>query len=241
MSSEAFLRRFHAAHAGITSRVLARGGSYERLAARVPAGARVLELACGDGYLLERLPAGAVGLDVSREELALARRPVVQGRAQALPFADAAFDAVVCHLAFMLMDDAARVAAEIDRVLVPGGAFHAALGGGPTADGADAFHRFLALARPSGPRLGDPRAKSEAGWRELFGGWDIAFERWTIDLSGTLDEVWAFLSASYQAHADVRTALAAEFGERLPCTVVIWYASARKPAYDDRPRGITHG
>jgi SAM-dependent methyltransferase len=220
VASEAFLRRFHAAHAGITSRVLARGGSYEQLAAKVAGAARVLDLGCGDRVI------GTVGVDLSREEAALARRPCVQGRAQQLPFADGAFDAVVSHLAFMLMDEPEAVVAELARVLVPGGGFHAVLGGGPTATGDDAFHRFLALARPRGPALGDPRTKSEAGWHALFAGWRVDFERWEIDLSGPVDEVWAFLASSYQPHDDVRARLAAEFGPRLPCTLVMWCATA---------------
>jgi SAM-dependent methyltransferase len=241
LTSEAFLRQFHAANAGITSRVLARGGSYERLAARVGAmvdndvarddleerrAQRVLDLGCGDGYLLSLLGPHAIGVDISRDELARARHPRVQARAQALPFADGAFDAVVSHLAFMLMDEPEQIVDELARVLVPGGAFHAVLGGGPTADGCDAFHRFLELARPHGPALGDPRAKTEAGWRALFAGWQVDFERWPIDLGGSITEVWAFLSSSYQSHTDVRAALAQEFGDHVPCTVVMWCATA---------------
>jgi SAM-dependent methyltransferase len=219
--SEADVRAFHAAHAGITARVYARGGSYARLAAR--ASGRVLDLGCGDACL------GTVGIDVSRDELQRGHGPRVQGRAQVLPFRDGAFDHVVSHLAFMLMDDIARVVAELHRVLVPGGTFHAVLGGGPTGDGDDAFHRFLALAKPRGPRLGDPRAAHEAGWRSLFAGWMLApWERWAVDLSGPLDEVYAFLASGYQAHDDVRDVLRAQFGERAPCTVALYYATATR-------------
>ena len=74
---EAWLRRFHAATPGITSAALARGGTYHRLAALVPAGARVLDLGAGDGYLCELLAtrgAWAVGVDISQEELDRLRR-----------------------------------------------------------------------------------------------------------------------------------------------------------------------
>jgi SAM-dependent methyltransferase len=226
------LRRFHAVHAGATSHALVRTGIYARFAHRIPLDARVLDLACGDGPLLAHLPPTAIGLDVSREELGSLRR-VVQGRAQALPFVDAAFDIVTCHLAFMLFDDIERVVAELARVLAPGGRFIALLGGGPTADGDDAFHRFLGLLAPhaaAAPRFGDPRAKSEAGWRELFTHWgSVTFERWELDASGTLDEVWAFLGASYQLPATAAPAIRAQLAEafpgpQVPCRIVTWYA-----------------
>ena len=224
-------------HPGITGHAVARAGSYARLAARVPAGARVLDLACGDGVLLTQLGPRAIGIDLSREELGRTPRSV-QGRAQALPFADASFDACTCHLAFMLFDAVEHVVTELARVLVPGGAFFALLGGGPTADGDDAFHRFLEILAPHVPaplRLGDPRAKTEAGWQVLFAGWGaISFERWELDLGGTFDEVWAFVGASYEVPAGVagqiRDELAAatldltDATGRIPCTAVTWLA-----------------
>ena len=232
---EAELRRFHAARPGVTARGLARGGSYERLWARV-SGRRVLDLACGD-----RVMPGAIGVDLSREELARAAAEsarthspgtLVQARAQALPFADASFDAAVCHLALMLFDDLPRVVAELARVLAPGATFHALVGGGPTGDGRDAFHAF-AERLPIGGGAGDPRANRQAGWHELFAGWrDITFERWPIDLTGSFDDVWAFLGSSYQL-ADpepARAALRAEFPlDPVPCTVVTYYGRARLP------------
>ncbi|MDX2088498.1 MAG: class I SAM-dependent methyltransferase [Kofleriaceae bacterium] len=233
---ELFLRRFHAAHPGATSHALARTGSYARFAARIPRDARVLDLACGDGPLLAHLPPTAIGLDLSREELGDLPR-VVQGRAQALPFVDGAFEVVTCHLAFMLFDDVARVVTELARVLASGGRFIALLGGGPTAHGHDAFHHFLDLLAPhavAALRFGDPRATSESGWRELFAGWHApTFERWELDASGTLDEVWAFLGASYQLPARqapaIRAQLADAFpGPRVPCRIVTWYAEIRR-------------
>jgi SAM-dependent methyltransferase len=243
---ERWIRAFHDAQPGITSRALARAGSYERLAAKVPRDARVLDLACGDGTLLARLGSRAVGIDVSRGELDRARDTsanLVQARAQELPFADASFDAATCHLAFMLFDDIELVVAELARVLRPGAPFVALLGGGPTADGHDAFHRFLDLltrTKAAGPAAdplitrSDRRASTEAGWRELFAGWrDITFERWPLDLGGSFDDVWTFLSSAYQFradyHDDVRTQLRRAFpGERVPCSVVTYCATVTR-------------
>jgi SAM-dependent methyltransferase len=231
---EAFLRRFHADRPGITSAAFAGrpivgqvGDSYDQLAAAVPRG-RVLDLGCGDAYLLGKLGPRAVGVDLAP----FPGRHVVAGRAQALPFAAGAFDACVCHLAFMLFDELDRVVGELRRVVVPGGRFAAVLGGGPTAvaHDDDAFHRFLALAAPGGPRLGDRRAASEAGWRDLFGR-APTFTRLEADLSAPFEDVWRFLGASYQlAAADapgVHAALAAHYADRprVVCRVVLWLAT----------------
>lgn len=226
-----------------------RAGSYDRLIAAVPPGARVLDLGCGDTYLVSRLGPRAIGLDLApacgREGGAAA---IVAGRAQVLPFADRAFEACVCHLAFMLFDELEQVASELRRVVVPGGVFAAVLGGGPTAGGAeeaeddadDAFRRFLAIAAPRGGGFGDRRASTEAGWRELFGCRDAPggaggprFERFVVDLSGPFAEVWRFLGASYQLSAGdapvIRARLEAAYADRavVPCRVVMWLASIR--------------
>ncbi len=240
MTGERFLRAFHAGRPGVTSQAFARGGSYARLAARIAPGARVLDLACGDGALLAHLDERAVGpravgIDVSIDELRTLTR-TAQARAQALPFADHSFDVVACHLAFMLFDELPQVVAELERVLVPGGELLAVLGGGPTADGDDAFHRFLAILDqgPSqAPRLGDRRARSEPGWRELMPGWQHEpFERWQLDLGGRFDEVWKVLGSSYElgtrANA-IRDALRASCGEHVPCSVVMYLARATTP------------
>ena len=153
---------------------------------------------------------------------------MIQARAEALPFAARSFDVAVSHLAFMLFADAAAVARELARVLRPGAPFVATLGGGPTAHGNDAFHRFLALAQFRAPRQGDPRAKTEAGWRALFGQ-PVTFERHELDAGGTADEVWDFLAAvaAYELAtvdaAPIRAALATPGHSE--CRAVIWIAT----------------
>jgi SAM-dependent methyltransferase len=237
--SEVFLRAFHATHAGKMSKAFVRGGSYDRLAALLPASARVLDLGCGDGALLERLGPQAVGIDLSRDELVLARGRVAQARAQELPIADGSIDICTCHLAFMLFDEPERVVAELARVLAPGGEFVAVLGGGPVASGEpDAFHRFLTIldrAPRAAPRFGDPRTRNDVGWRELFAGWRIApFERWELDLGGSFDDVWSFLSASYELASDAEQAVRDELyravGQQTACRVVVFLARAVKKA-----------
>jgi SAM-dependent methyltransferase len=238
------LRAFHDARPGLTSAALAATDSYARLAATVPHG-RVLDLGCGDGHLCALLGDRAMGVDLSHGEAAAARARgarVVQARASQLPFAAHAFDAAVSHLAFLLFDDAGAVAGELARVLVPGGSFAATLGGGPVAaphDGqGDAFHTFLALLGSSAsPRLGDPRARGEAGCRELFAGWsEPVLERHVVELSD-FASAWQFLGASYELSPDdaprVRDELHAWWiahPAQQRCSIVTWLATVRLPA-----------
>lgn len=96
-------------------------------------GLRVLDLACGSGAFLGDLRrtfprATIAGLDLSRAYLAEARRrsgvdALVQAPAERLPFADGGFDAVSCIFLFHELPPRVRprVAAEIARVLKPGG------------------------------------------------------------------------------------------------------------------------
>ena len=205
-----------------TSRGFARGGSYERLAAL--ATGRVLDLACGD----RGGPAG-IGYDASLAALRAATGLRVCGDARALPFADRTFDAVVCHLAFMLFADPARVVAELARVLAPGGRFFAILGGGPTAAGGDA----LAWFADRQPRSALPARLTEARWAVLFAGWSLApWERWELELSGSHDDVCATLEAANDAAIDpaTRADLRAAFPALpVPCRSVLWLAEARTP------------
>lgn len=93
---------------------------------------RVLDVACGTGTLAcaaaRRTGGGGrvVGLDISEEMLAVARRehPGIDwrlGRAEALPFEPHSFDVVVSQFGFMFFEDQAAALGEMMRVLRPGG------------------------------------------------------------------------------------------------------------------------
>jgi demethylmenaquinone methyltransferase / 2-methoxy-6-polyprenyl-1,4-benzoquinol methylase len=96
----------------------------------VPAGARVLDLACGTGDLCRDL-AGAgvfpVGLDFSAGMLAAARTdaPLVRGDGVALPVPDGALDGISCGFALRNFVDLDTVFRECARTLRPGGRFAA--------------------------------------------------------------------------------------------------------------------
>lgn len=89
-------------------------------------GERVLDVASGTGMLGKTLaPSGAhvVGLDYTPAMMEGTRphyAELVLGDAHAMPFDDATFDAVVCRQGIQFMD-APRAAAEMARVVRPGG------------------------------------------------------------------------------------------------------------------------
>jgi SAM-dependent methyltransferase len=98
-------------------------------------GREVLELGCGAaqfGIALARRGARMTGIDLSAVQLGFARTAVaaagvdfalVEGSAEALPFADAAFDVVFCDHGAMGFSDPRLVVPEVARVLRPGGRF----------------------------------------------------------------------------------------------------------------------
>ncbi len=93
---------------------------------RLPAGARVIDVACGTGDLcneLERAGHRPVGVDFSLGMLAHATTtaPLVQGDAIRLPFADASVDGVTSGFALRNVTDLETVFDEIRRVLRPAG------------------------------------------------------------------------------------------------------------------------
>lgn len=237
MTPDEFLRAYHARYPGATAAAFARGAitdgrsSYDLLADGVRPGERVLDLGCGDGYLLERMiqrghPAELLcGIDMSTDELGAARcRPPLAGvqllceRADELSLASGSIDRVVSHLAFMLMTDIDQVVAEIARVLRPGGRLCTVVGGGP-GEG-DAFELYLELFRDAyakvetrAPRLGNPRTRDAIGLSELMGpatGFAPHIEEsaHALCLDGTAEAVWESIGTTYEILAFDEAAVA---------------------------------
>lgn len=208
-----WLIQWHNAHPGATSSAFASAqpSSYALLAEQVRPGDLVLDLACGDGFLLEQMRArGAatlIGVDASPGELAAARArlgPGVdlrQGLAQTLPLPDASVDLVSCHLALMLMNPVEPVIAELARVLRPGGRFAAVLPGpGAPADAWSMVIRRVSGLDFQGPRLSDRRVyEPEALLRLLSPLGAIEVRELLLDVSGDADALWRLFLLSYDA------------------------------------------
>ena len=118
---------------GVIAKTIAAGA--EEFVRRVapPTGAHVLDVACGTGNVtvqLARLGAIATGVDIAPNLLVQARQRAAaegleirfdEGDAEALPYPDASFDCVFTMFGAMFAPRPAFVAAELARVLKPGG------------------------------------------------------------------------------------------------------------------------
>jgi ubiquinone/menaquinone biosynthesis C-methylase UbiE len=112
----------------------------------VKPGDRVLDLACGTGAvarLAAERGARVTGLDVNAGMLAVARTQMpqlewVEGSALAMPFADGAFDVVLCQLGLQFFPDPAAALQETRRVLAnagrSGASVYAAIERNPAAE-----------------------------------------------------------------------------------------------------------
>lgn len=151
-------------------------------AARIRTGERVLDVACGTGNTaLAAAMRGAVvtGLDLTPELIAFAtQRAAAEGHpeidwrvgdCEALPFGAASFDVLTSSCGLMFAPDQRQVAAELARVVRPGGrvAIHAW-----TADsGVGAIFRLAARYAPPPAGLPSPFAWGDpAHVRGLLGG-----------------------------------------------------------------------
>ena len=124
-------------------------------------GQRVLDVGCGNGYVLARFAAAGAsvtGVDITETAIDLSRRRFALAglagdfrvaNAEELPFADATFDVVTSLGVLHHTPDTERAINEIFRVLKPGGRFFLML-----------YHRDSALYRFKFPILGLLTGKS---------------------------------------------------------------------------------
>ncbi len=175
-------RQYHDAFAGLTTQAI---GSLLH-AVGVGPGTRVLDVATGPGYVAAAAAqrgASVVGVDFSAAMVAEARGrysdlEFQEGDAEALPFADSSFDAVVMNFGLLHLGRPEQAVAEAHRVLRSGGTFgftvwekpEEAVGFGIVL-GAIQKHGTMNVPLPPGPpffRFSDPaecrRILLEAGF-----------------------------------------------------------------------------
>jgi ubiquinone/menaquinone biosynthesis C-methylase UbiE len=167
----------------LLTRVLGMNKAYDALVAQAELadGLRVLEIGCGTGNVTTRVKRAAPGANVvgsDPDPLALARAQrkargmtgirFERAYAQELPFADGEFDRVLSSMMLHHLDDdvKAGAAAEIYRVLRPGGTLHIVDIGGHTTGHHGLAARWMKDNPHAAGNLGDgiPRLLRTAGF-----------------------------------------------------------------------------
>lgn len=131
---EGRMARWYARQRGSQSQLTQYPATAAKLTAGLPAGADILEVAFGPGYLsveMARLDGYHVtGLDISRTFVQIAAEHAERsgvtvdfrrGDVTSMPFPDNAFDLIVCQAAFKNFVHPVRALNEMHRVLRPGG------------------------------------------------------------------------------------------------------------------------
>ena len=143
----------------------------------LPPNARVLDVATGTGAvaleLVRQHGCSVVGVDRSADMLAVARARIAargltsrielhEGRAEALPFAEASFDALTVTYLLRYVDDPAATLRELARVVRPGGTVAMLEFGVPPGRAARTlWELYVRLVLPLAGRLLSP------GWHEV--------------------------------------------------------------------------
>jgi demethylmenaquinone methyltransferase / 2-methoxy-6-polyprenyl-1,4-benzoquinol methylase len=145
------------------------------LVSRVDVGPRatVLDVATGTGAVARELVARrgckVVALDQSPEMLAEARRRVpdgvtlVEGRAEKLPFPDAAFDALTFTYLLRYVDDPGATLQELARVVRPGGTIAGLEFAVPRGAWRPLWELYVRVGLPAAGRVLSP------GWKQVGG------------------------------------------------------------------------
>jgi ubiquinone/menaquinone biosynthesis C-methylase UbiE len=234
-------------------------------AARVGRGARVLDVASGPGYVAAKAAergASVVGVDIAEAMISLARRlhPQLEfrhGNAEALPFTDASFDALVGNFVMLHLGRPEQAAAEFVRVLAPGGKLALTVWDLPErARFLGVLLEALSAAGASPPEdipVGPPmfRFSEEQEFARLLGSQrlediqvrTISFTHpesspdalWRGLLGGTVRTSALILRQTSEMQRQIRVAFDRivqqyEVGARLELPISVKLASARKPA-----------
>jgi len=200
-------------------------------AACVSAGTRLLDVACGPGYVSEqasRIGATPVGVDFSKQMILAARRRNPQldfseADAHQLPFQSRSFDAVTMNFGVLHLSQPESAFAEIFRILRPTGRFGFTVWakpdqnpGGRAMSEAIEAHADTSVELPAGPpyfRFCDVqeclRVTREAGFAPSTLAFTTTLAEWTVPTRDALFEA--------ERVAGVRTAalLARQSAERL--------------------------
>jgi SAM-dependent methyltransferase len=228
-------------------------------AARIRPGKRALDVGCGPGALTAELASrlgaehvSAVDPSAPFLEECRSRNPGVdvrEGRAETLPFEDASFDAVLAQLVLHFVGDPAAAAAEMRRVLRPGGIAAACVW--DFGEGMRVLRAFWDAALAIDPTAPDERSTMRFG-RDGEIAWLFVESGLRDVTSGALhvaadyddfDDLWAGFASGVGPSGAFCTALDEERRERLredlrarlgdptgpfALEAVAWYATGRR-------------
>jgi ubiquinone/menaquinone biosynthesis C-methylase UbiE len=157
--SDVYMREIDRRFVPVIEQIIARAG--------LSPGERALDIGAGTGAVALMAatlvaPGGRVaGIDISSEMLAFARRRAEElglddisfreGRAEAIPAADADFDVALASLSLMYVIDRDAAAREIARVIRPGGRLVAAVWAGPEQCDIVRFQQIVGSFAPTPP------------------------------------------------------------------------------------------
>lgn len=206
-------------------------------------GERVLDVATGTGWSarnMARAGARATGVDIAPDLLAAARDlsahidpPIefIEADAEALPFQDGAFDAVISTFGVMFAGDHERAAAELARTCKPGGRL-ALIVWAPEG----AVREFLGII--GNYSLNPPPSPSPLAWgepdhvRTLLGdAFDLTFEPGVNDhYLGGVEEAWNWYAAGFGPMKALIGALPPDELAAFKQEIDAYHASYRVPA-----------